>query len=384
MIRIIGYSYFLKENQIEVDFYNSYDLPKVLQKKVKYIKFIPPFGLIKILKYYCISPKLLFFLKYIINFYPLIKKLEKINNPIIFHQNFKIGLYLTLVKKKNCIYDIHGILNLQKDFLYNLTLKSKKDLFFKLLIERNYFRYGQYFIATSNEMKNFLIKSYDIEPTNIFIAEEGLLDFYRDEVNKKLEENIRKKYYLSKENKIIFFAGDFKNFGGVWDLVKAFYIVHKKLSYTKLFLIGSGQEENRIKKFIEEKSLKNCIILVGKVDYKKLSTYQVIADIIVCPDRKNKNNEIVTHVKVYDSLASGKPVILSYFKRLKKLIRNFQAIEFFKPGDINDLANKILNILKLHNDYLNKAKYNKNKIKNYTYQRNAVELIAQLKNRFNK
>lgn len=108
----------------------------------------------------------------------------------------------------------------------------------------NYFKYGRCFVATSKEMKSFLIKSYNIKPRNIFIAEEGLLDLYREDLNKNLERNIRKKYKISKKNKIILFAGKFKEFGGVWDLVRAFHIVNKKSPNTKLFLIGSGQKEN--------------------------------------------------------------------------------------------------------------------------------------------
>lgn len=378
MIRIIGYTYFLSENQIEVDFYNPYDLPEVFKKKVNYIKFNIPFGLIRLLKYYCLSPKLLFFLKYVINFYPLIKELEKINNPIIFHQDFKLGLFLTLKKKKKYIFDVHGILNLQKEYLDDSTFKNKVNFYIKLITERNYFKFGKYFITTSKEMKYFLKNRYKINLTNIFIAEEALLNFYREDVNKDLEKYIRKKYNILKNDKIILFAGDFKKFGGVLDLIRAFWLVHKNKSNTKLILIGSGQEEKKLKQIIEIKNLKNSIILTGRVDYKILSTYQSISDIIVCPDKKNLYNEITTHIKVYDSLASGKPVVFSRLRCLNEKLKSFRGIEFFEPGNIEDLAEKIIKIIQSYQIYLDKASYNKEEINNFTYQKNTEKLISQM------
>lgn len=118
--------------------------------------------------------------------------------------------------------------------------------------------------------------------------------------------------------------------------------------------------------------------MAGKVEFEKLATYQTIADIIICPDSKNQYNEITRHIKVYDSLASGKPVIFSYFKYLRKNIEPFQGIEYFEPENIEELAEKIIKVLTFYKDYLDKAISNKEKIKSYTYQNNTKKLIKQL------
>lgn len=381
-IRTLGYSYFLKDSQINVDFFNPYDIPKSLKKKVNFNKFKTSFFLEKILSYYCLAPKLLFFIKYIIWLNPILKEINSINNPIIFHQNFKLGLFSTLVKNKICIYDIHGIIDLQREYLENSNLRKKCRFFFDLIREKNYFKYSKYFIVSSKLMKKYLIKRYNIVSKNIFIGEEGFLDFYRYEFDNELEKEIRNKFNLLDRKKIIFFAGDFKKFGGVYDLVEAFYIVHKKEPNTKLFLIGSGQEEKRIGKFINDKHLKNEIIITKISTGRSFFTYQKIADIIICPDNQNYFNEIVPHVKLFDSLASGKPLVISDLKCLSKILDDFSGIELFKPGNISELAEKILKILTFYNKYFKEAAFNKNKINAYKYKIKTKSLIQQINKRF--
>ncbi len=382
-IRIIGYSYFLKDNDIFADFYNPFEIPIKLKDRINYKKFKIANSLKILLRYYCFAPKILFFLKYIIKTYPFIKDIEKTNNIIIFHQNFSLGLFLTLSTTKSCIYDIHGLREFQREYFENLSLRHKIRFYRKLLTEKNYFKFGKYFNATSKEMKNLLIKRHKIKPKNILVAHEGLLESFREVIKVNLLQKIKLKYNILKEEIIILFAGDFKIYGGIWDLVQAFYIIHKKNSLTKLFLIGWGQEEKKIIEFIKEKKLKGKIILLGMVDYKYLSTYQAVAKIIVCPDNNNYYNQITPHIKIFDSLASGKPVVLSNFKTFYDIIEEFHGIELFKPGNVEDLAKKIIMIINSYEKYSNAALYNKDKIKEYTYKKRTENYFKNLKILFN-
>jgi hypothetical protein len=86
-----------------------------------------------------------------------------------------LGYYLNEEFKINCIYDIHGILLLQKEYLEGKNL-IKKILFLKdLIIEKKIYRSKLFFNATSKEMKNYLIKKFNISPNRIFIAPDGKL-----------------------------------------------------------------------------------------------------------------------------------------------------------------------------------------------------------------
>lgn len=88
-------------------------------------------------------------------------------------------------------------------------------------------------------------------------------------------------------------------------------------------------------------------------------------------------------MKVFDSLASGKPLVLPNFKCLHKIFKNFRGIELFKPGNIADLVEKILKILRFHNKYLKESISNENKVKQYSYQMNAKKLVKQVIKKFN-
>ncbi len=361
-------------------------MPKELRGKVNHIKISPSFWLKNLLRLYCIAPKIFFFLKVLIQRDPYVNYFKDIQNPIIFHQNFQLGLFLSLTHNKLCIYDIHGFYLLQKENIENVGIKEKFFYYSNLLIEINYFRYGKYFTVASKETKIFLIKSFKIKPENIFVAEEGLLDYLRKDVDHELIQKIRLQYDISKNDFIIFFAGNFKKFGGVFDLVKAFYDIHKKLSNVKLLLLGSGQEELRIKNFIKRNSLEANIIFINATKVKmhlgELPSYQYMANIVVCPDRNNYYNQITPHIKIYDSIASGKPVILADFDCLHEIISEFRGLEMFKPGNIEDLIRKIELIFQNYSKYSIDALENIERIKGFSYQEKIKFFIKQIVERF--
>ncbi len=360
----------------------------MLKKNVKHIKIKQSFFLTNLIRLYCISPKIFSFIKYLIKDDPYIKRFKSINNPIIFHQNFQLGLFLSLIYNKQCIFDIHGFYYLQKENIENMRLRDRLFFYSNLIIENNCFKHGKYFSVASKETKAFLIKKYNIKSNNIFLAEEGYLDNLKENVNSELIQKIRTRYNIAQKDFIIFFAGTFKKLGGIFDLVYAYYSIYPKLSNSKLILLGSGQEESKILNFIQVKGLKNKIILINapkvKMRLGELPSYQSLANIIVCPDKDNYYNQITPHIKMYDSLASGKPIILAEFKCLLGILRDFRGFELYKPGNIEDLAMKLEKIYLNYDKYSKEALNNAKIINSYTYQTRTKNFIQQIRSKFNK
>ena len=82
-----------------------------------------------------------------------------------------------------------------------------------------------------------------------------------------------------------------------------------------------------------------------------MRSYQELADIIVCPDKKHPLSELVPHIKYFDALVSGKTVINGSFASIKDINHDERFSINFEPSDVNDLCNKIEKVL------LNKYEY---------------------------
>ena len=105
--------------------------------------------------------------------------------------------------------------------------------------------------------------------------------------------------------------------------------------------------ENEILKKMEKSGLDNNFVHIKKIKHENLIKYQQLADLIVCPDIKNIYNELVPHIKVFDSLYSQKPLILPRFKVLEKMFpKECEYINYFTPSDQDDLKDVILNSFK--------------------------------------
>lgn len=83
----------------------------------------------------------------------------------------------------------------------------------------------------------------------------------------KFDENIREKYkkeFDIKDNEVVFgHIGRFHFQKNQLRLIEIFDQIHRKRKNTKLFLVGDGEDKDKIEKKIEEYGLKECIILLG-------------------------------------------------------------------------------------------------------------------------
>ena len=300
---------------------------------------------------------------------------NKLKKEIIFFEYLdnSFGYFLKQNRVINSyINDIHGIAPLE---FYNNKSKGIKKIY-------NIFRYhvskkldykvmknATKIIAVSEAMKKYFLREYPFLENKIIVIPDGVSkEFCSQKVDKMLLKDITK-IYKQDNKKIILFAGNFKDLGGVLDLVNAFIKITKKREDVKLLLIGDGEHFNHVKKIIENFNLKSLIYLLGRIPYNKLKTYQELADIIVCPDRQHPYSEIVPHIKYFDSLASGKVVINGSFDSIKEINKNEKLSIDFQPSNINDLEDKINLVLENLEIYKNKNKFTKNYIcKDFTYE----------------
>ena len=175
-----------------------------------------------------------------------------------------------------------------------------------------------------------------------YIINDGISsDIYHQKVDIGLLK-ILKSRYDTKSKKVLLFIGDFKDLGGVLDLIEAFNIlIQKDIKDIILLLVGDGEMLTASQNLVKKYQIEDSVIFIGRIIYNEIRTYQELSDIIICPDKNHLFSQLVPHIKYFDSLISGKIVINGAFKSIQEINIDEKYSIDFEPSNIEDLAVKI-------------------------------------------
>jgi glycosyltransferase involved in cell wall biosynthesis len=160
-------------------------------------------------------------------------------------------------------------------------------------------------------------------------------------------EKLRGKLGIKPNEKIILFVGGLDSphyFKGVDILIKAFSKI--KNNNTKLIIVGDGDLKEGYMKLSKELNVDNKIIFTGRVSDEDLPKYYALCDFSVLPSIDK--GEAFGMVLV-EAMASGKPVIASNLAGVRSVVDNGKNGLLVKPKNVEDLRNKIEQMLKSKN-----------------------------------
>lgn len=201
------------------------------------------------------------------------------------------------------------------------------------------------------------------------LAEDNLL--LQEDFLKKDGARIRDEFKSRLDGRrVVFFAGSFKTLSGVDDLVGAFIRSNgfdACGSSCVLFLIGDGLLRKKIIRDLERSGLE--YIHISSIEYKYLRCFQLLADVIVCPEPFNLYSNLIVHLKLLDSIASGICVVSPKFQAICDMGLENKVISY-SPSDIREMSVAILEAVFNEFDFSGNAKFAMN---NLTYENYSLE-----------
>lgn len=150
----------------------------------------------------------------------------------------------------------------------------------------------------------------------------------------------QREFGLAPDDKIVLYTGHFYKWKGVDTLVKSAKYLDPQV---KVAMIG-GLPENQaeVKKMITELNLKN-IFLHNFIEHKELIKFIKSADVLILPNtaKEERSSIYTTPIKLFESLASGVPLIASNLPSFKNYLSDGENAILFRADDPDDLAKKI-------------------------------------------
>lgn len=113
-----------------------------------------------------------------------------------------------------------------------------------------------------------------------------------------------------------------------------------------LFLVGSGDVIPKAKRLVDEKSLQDKVIFVGRLPYSEMMRYTATADLGLAIDKPlSLNYQLALPNKVFDYIQAQTPIIASPLAEIERLVKNYDCGELIQEVDANSIAQKINQIL---------------------------------------
>lgn len=265
---------------------------------------------------------LAYFIRLLIEILSHVKEIDSVGNDVLFysHQDSSLAMYLHLTRKIPFVYDIHGIFAVQKE--YTINYNWWKKFWFQLYLrhEEIVFNEAPYLNVVSKEMEKYILSHYKVTG-DILIAPDGIpaeLQTYDSIAPVSLEK------YKANGPKIILFAGSCKPMGGARQLVETFMQSTELHRNAKLLLITT---ETR---YLDGIGTDAQVILIPPMPHVELVSYMKAADVIVCPDNEdNEYNKICPHIKFYDALATGTPIVATDLSVNRNVVGNMNYPIFY-------------------------------------------------------
>lgn len=146
----------------------------------------------------------------------------------------------------------------------------------------------------------------------------------------------------------ILYVGRVSSGKGLWELIEAFELLSEKREEVKLWLVGEGSMEEKLKNLVKVKKISDEVEFVGRIDHNELGKWYVAADVFCLPSH-HESFGIVN----LEAMSCGTPVVASNLSVFREIIDEGVEGVFHEVGNYEDLFKKL--------DYLieNRAKREK-------------------------
>jgi len=242
-------------------------------------------------------------------------------------------------------------------------------------------------IAISQALQADLIKS-GVQKNKIEILPDAVdVDMFDINVSQK---EARQRLDLPLDKKIILINSSLYPWKGVYTLAEsAKYLntyFNRYLNRYLIVMIGAPEsEKNKLAQFIKQNKLPaDNIILAGHKPYELIPYYLKAADVLVLPTTNQQINKstnfdpkYTSPLKLFEYLASGRPIVASDLPALREILTDQNAL-FFKPDNAQDLAEKIKLLLKDPDYQKVMQQANPTLARSYTWQNRAKKIISFL------
>jgi glycosyltransferase involved in cell wall biosynthesis len=148
----------------------------------------------------------------------------------------------------------------------------------------------------------------------------------------------------AREGFTLCYPGTLNRHQGVDIAVEAVALAREKAPGLRFLIFGDGAERENLERQICQRKLDDIVTMKGTVTLEQVARAMETVDAGVVPKRGEGFGSIAFSTKIMEFMAMGVPVIASRTP-IDEFYFNDELLEFFEPGNAQDLARKIVHLM---------------------------------------
>lgn len=171
-------------------------------------------------------------------------------------------------------------------------------------------------------------------------------------VGNQVDEILKNQFDLH-DKRVIGFIGSFYSYEGLEILLRALPEMLLKYPNLRVLLVGGGPQDTYLRELAKELDIQNEVIFTGRVPHDQVKKYYDLIEILIYPRLSMRLTELVTPLKPLEAMAQGRLLVASDVGGHLELIRDGETGILFKAGDVQSLAEKVINLLSVPHQWPN-------------------------------
>lgn len=205
-----------------------------------------------------------------------------------------------------------------------------------LLIEKSICILSDKIVVLTSYQRDYLMKK-GIPKAKLSIIP-NLVDVDAIASSMKRSEDLKQRLGID-QRIVLGYVGSVNRRIGLEDMIKVMHMLQKKRIH--LVVVGGGDALDELNSLVTEVGAQNMVTFIGRVPHRDVGKYYSIMDFLICPLKHHPANLAVDHMKLYEYLATGKPVIAARVGSVLDAIKDGENGILYTSGDIEELCDKI-------------------------------------------
>lgn len=223
------------------------------------------------------------------------------------------------------VITLHGIVSVESKFSIKSKLMLRNRIY--ALLEKKAINQASRLIAVSPSISEYCLKM-GVDPSKVDLIPNGIaLDEYEFE-NKN--QNFPSLLYIGRLIKI----------KGIDILIRALPIIKTSYPTIKLYIAGTGGQSNKIKSLVKKMDLTENVVFLGNVFGIEKKSLISSVDVLILPSRYD-----ACPIVLLEAMESSKPIVASRVGGIPYIVNDGETGFLFEVGNINQLANNVLDLL---------------------------------------
>lgn len=256
---------------------------------------------------------------------------------IVLYSAVRLGRQAALLARKHRI----PIVFRNVDMLHKLW-PTPAERFVAKLMEKNVYPQMDRLFALTPKYADYLVKlGADRKKIDLLLFPIDM-DIFKSSVDCS---DIRQKWGLKREDKVIVFMGTLYKFGGIAEFAHRFPLILKQIPRAKLLIVGDGPLRPRLEQAMGELNVNGNIIITGYQPFDLMPKYISAATICLNAFPINDTTEDLFSAKIVQYLSCRKSTVSSSLPGITTVIPGESAGVVY-ADTMDDLAKEVVDLIK--------------------------------------